>query len=41
MAGAAASVEMERDVGRRSQGPGLETGCCGEECGFCSEVHRP
>lgn len=31
---------MEGDTGR-SEGAGLERGCCGEECGFCSEVHKP
>lgn len=39
-AGASVPGEMEGDTGRL-QGPCLERGCCGEECGFCSEVHKP
>lgn len=40
VAGAGEPGEMEGDTGR-SQGPGLGRGCCREECGFCSEVHKP
>ena len=40
VAGASEPGEMEGGTGR-SQGPGLERGCLGEECGFCSEVHKP